>query len=170
MADLVAVNSAEVTTVLSRALTTQPDVAALFRYSRAAGSRDWFLLSSVEEYHAVAAMGRPDDSLALFLSPQFPLRGVVDDRFTASCLSLFQQVTDYSSELVLGVRNEGSAVLTSCESIAYTDRTDLDAWLLEHRGEIAVAGLHPDLFAEDSEDLLVVYVPRADGTVQAGIY
>jgi hypothetical protein len=56
----------------------QGEILALFRYSRAAGAKDFLFIRSNEELKARLEQLPPSTSVILFREPQLPLRGIKD--------------------------------------------------------------------------------------------
>jgi hypothetical protein len=147
-------------------LRGQEEALVLFRYSHAAGSKDFELFSSFEELSMRLSQLPVRASVIVFKPPQLPLRGVVDDDFIGKCLSCIPNGSEY---LVLETVRRAYGRMSWFHHDAGTTHAELRSDLEELRGAPVAAGLHP-LWLEDTDDVISAVVPDENGEVKRGIY
>jgi len=129
-------------------LQEQPEILVLFRYSYAAGSRDYEFFTSFQALAERLRQLAPRTSVIAFRKPQLPLRGIVDDEFISNCLTSIPEATEY---LVVETirRTYGQASWFHHDSgLTYKE---LQADLEESRGFPVAAGLHPPWLEDNDE-------------------
>jgi hypothetical protein len=147
-------------------LQEQREILVLFRYSCAAGAKDFEFMSSFSTLAERIRGLPPETCIIAFRDPQLPLRGVVDDAFMARCLDaiaadaefLILETAGATSELSFGPRWRGG---DSHDEL----RSDLE----DARG-IAVAVGHYPPWLEDGDRVVSAVVPHKDGSVKTGVY
>lgn len=142
------------------------DVVVWQRINRGAGSTDWYLLRSIEDFDHMLAFGRPADVFLIFLQPQLSVRGVV----TPSLVESLLRAQAVSEEWVMGFRQPDSCRLADARAYMPEDIQWAREVLDDHLGDHVVAGPFPPSLSEDLEVVLAAYVPLPDGSVSAGIY
>jgi hypothetical protein len=162
--------SPDVASAVECAVQRLPDVVVLHRFSRAAGRRDWYVVRSRVQFREAIERGRPGDSYSIFLRPELPLRGPIGQSFASRFEHLLRQVEVPKTEVIMGEVVNNDPLLHDTEGWSPHEIGEARAWLQEHWGRFAVAGLHPDLFAPSREDVLTAYVPESDGRVRPGVY
>jgi hypothetical protein len=68
-------------------LTDRSEILVLIRFAYAAGEKSFELFSSIKQLSERLSRLPARTSLIAFKEPQIPLRGIVDDAFTLSCLN-----------------------------------------------------------------------------------
>jgi len=147
-------------------LSSQHEILVLFRYSHAAGSRDFEFFSSFQSLSDRIRELPPLTSVIAFRQPQLPLRGVVDDAFISLCLS---SIPDGSEYLVAETVRRVYGRRSWFHHDAGVSHAELRCDLEESRGTPVAAGLHP-AWLEDTEDVISAFVPDEHGVVRSGIY
>jgi len=147
-------------------LSTQEEILIQIRYRCGAGSQDWELFTSFQAFSDRLRELPPGAHITAFKKPQLPLRGVVDDKFIAECLSSIAEDAEYLAvETVKRVYGSMSWFHHS----AGEGHTELRGELEELRGCPVAVGVHPPVL-ERSEDVLQAVIPDGDGVVRAGPY
>jgi hypothetical protein len=142
------------------------EILVLIRYSHAAGSK------SFEFFQSYAALleklGRlpPRTSIIAFRKPQLPLRGVVEDKFIASCLN---QISDGSEFLVVETVPRTAGKESWIHESAGVSHVELREALEDSRGKAVAVGAYPP-WLEESPDVIVAIVPDAHGAITTGVY
>jgi hypothetical protein len=143
----------------------QPEVLLLIRYSHAAGSKDFEFYSSFQDLSERRLLP-PRTCVIAFRQPQLPLRGVVDDKFIASCLS---SISDGSEYLMVETVRRVYGRASWFHHLAGVSHTELRDDLEWSRGVLVAAGLYPP-WLEDTDDVVSAIVPDEHGVVIPGIY
>jgi hypothetical protein len=97
---------------------------------------------------------------------QLPLRGVVDDRFIASCLD---RIPDGAEFLVLETERRTAGRMSWFHSDAGETHAELREALEESRGAPVAVGPYPPCL-EVSDDVVSAIVPDENGIVRADSY
>lgn len=145
---------------------TRPEILVLFRYSQAAGSKDFEFYQSFRGLMDRVQTLPPDTCIIAFRQPQLPIRGVVDDGFIARCISSIPDGAEFLVvELIRRARGQASWFHRG-EDTSHTELLDI---LESSRGVPVAAGLYPTWF-EDAEDVISAVVPDEHGVVTTGVY
>ena len=144
----------------------QPEMLVLFRFSHAAGSKDFEFFSSLQELSDRMRQLPPRTCIIAFRQPQLPLRGVVDDSFIAKCLS---GIPDGSEYLVVETVRRVAGKHSWFHHGAGESHIELRDDLEQSRGVPVAAGLYPP-WLEDTDDVISAAVPDEHGVVGPGIY
>jgi hypothetical protein len=145
---------------------TQPEILVLFRYSYAAGARDFEFFSSLQTLADRLLELPPRTSVIAFRKPQLPIRGVVDDSFISRCLS---GIPDGSEYLVVETVRRVYGKRSWFHHNAGVSHAELRDELEGCRGAPVAAGLHP-AWLEDTDDVISAIVPDEHGVARRGIY
>lgn len=149
---------------VARWFAEQPELLVLFCYSRAAGSKDFYLLRSFADFQAELAPLPPQTSIVVFRLPQLPLRGVVNADFVEAACARIPDGAEYL--LLLAAREP---YLNKSRHFAGETHQELREHLADEMGETVAVGLYPD-WLDESDDVISAIVPSADGTVGGGVY
>ena len=153
---------------VARALGQTHDLVVWQRINRGGGSTDWYVLRDTNDFDRMVAQGRQADVFLIFLRPQLPIRGVVDDDLVEAVV--LQQQRAKSDSFVIGFVAPGSCQLVDAIEYMPEDIEWTREVLGDHMGEQLVAGPLPPSLSEDRDDVLAAYVPQSDGSVAMGIY
>jgi hypothetical protein len=145
---------------------SEPEVLTLVRYSRAAGSKSFEFFRAFDLFRERLRGLPPESSVIVFRKPQLPMRGMVDDRFIRECLSTIQAGVEF---LVVETATRTAGGTSWFHHEAGETADELRDALQESRGKHVAVGEYPP-WLEDSSDVISAFVPRHDGTVNAGIY
>lgn len=148
------------------ALAEATDLVVWHRRHRGAGSTDWYLVRTLEDFDEMVSFGGPADLFVIFLQPQLALRGVVSPPVVEAVL----RGQASSEEWVIGFLRNGSVKLDDARAYMPAAVEWAKEVLDEHTGDRVLAGPHPPSLSQDPEVLLDAYVPLADGTLTPGIY
>jgi hypothetical protein len=148
-------------------LSSLPEMLVLIRYSAAAGNKDFEFLSSFETLSNRIRQLPPSTSVSAFRQPQLPLRGLVDEGFIASCLSV---IRDGSEFLVLEMTRRAYGEKSWVHWEAGESHAELREALEHSRGTPVAVGPYPRFWLDDSDDIVSAIVPDANGLVRIGIY
>jgi hypothetical protein len=175
----VSVLDQRVTAAVQSAIALAGEVVLLHRLTHAAGRRDWFIIEEIWQLEALRESGRPRDELAVFHGRQLKLRAIADPSFARQVDDLLSSSVP-GTEVVIAERRAGDPLLHDAEVLwrpapphgTWWHEADGDpaAWVREHAGLSAVAGVHPPLLSEDPAEILCSYWPGADGSISLGIY
>jgi hypothetical protein len=144
-----------------------PEILVLIRYSAAAGNKDFEFFSSFGTLSNRIRQLPPSTSIIAFRQPQLPLRGLVDECFIASCLSV---IPDGSELLVLEMTRRAYGDKSWVHWEAGESHAELREALEHSRGTPVAVGPYPPFWLEDSDDVVSAIVPDANGIVRIGIY
>ena len=147
-------------------LETKPEILVLIRYSGAAGSKSFESFSSFVAIADKLAHLPPSTSVTAFKQPQLPMRGVVDDRFIADCLSTIADGTEF---LVLETVPRTAGKASWFHDEAGESHQELREALEDSRGCQVAVGPYPASWNENS-DVISAIVPDEQGNVLPGIY
>lgn len=145
---------------------SQPEILLLIRYSHAGGSKSFEFFSSFQSIADRICKLPPLTCVIAFKQPQLPLRGVVNDRFIASCLS---SVPDGSEYLVLEIEQRVYGRASWFHHGEGESHAELREDLEESRGVAVAVGLYPP-WIEDNDDVISAVVPDEHGAVKSGTY
>jgi hypothetical protein len=146
-------------------LRSLPEILVLIRYP-ASGSRDFEFFSSFEALSNRIRQLPPKTSIIAFRRQQLPLRGVVNDRFIASCLGC---IPDRAEFLVLETARRAYGRKSWFHSEGGETHAELREALEESRGVPVAVGPYPP-WLEDTDDVVSAIVPDENGIVRVGIY
>jgi hypothetical protein len=147
-------------------LRKEREILVLVRYSRAAGSKDFELVTSFEALADWIRSLSPETSMIAFRQPQLPIRGFVDDHIISRCLS---DIPDGAEFLLLERARQPSDRKLRCLWRAGESREELRTELEERRGVEVAVGLYPP-WLDDNADVISAVVPHQDGALRIGIY
>jgi hypothetical protein len=147
-------------------LQNQSEILVLFRYSAAAGSKDFEFFLSFEALSNRIGELPPFTYVTAFKQKQLPLRGVVDDSFVATCLSAIPDGAEY---LIVETVRRVYGKKSWFHHDAGVSHKQLCEDLGESRGIAVATGLYPP-WLEDTDDVISAIVPDEHGIVRIGIY
>jgi hypothetical protein len=142
------------------------DMLVLFRYSAAAGNKDFEFFSSLGALSQRIGRLPPSTSIIAFRQPQLPLRGVVDNGFIANCLSSFSDGEEF---LVLETKRRTYGERAWSHWVAGETCAELRQALEDSRGAAVAVGPYPP-WLEDSGNVVAAIVPDKSGIVRVGVY
>jgi hypothetical protein len=154
---------------LSATLARLPDVVVLQRINRAAGRRDWFLMTELDDLNEIFDRGEPQDAFTFFLRSELQIRGRVGESLIRQLRLALNGIQENREELLLARVIPNRALLES-EGFSRHEEMDLVAWLNERVGEPVIAGPHPPLFSTDPRVQVTAVVPDQEGKVTPGVY
>jgi hypothetical protein len=146
-------------------LRSLPEILVLIRYSAAAGAKDFEFFSSIDALSNRMHQLAPSTSIIAFRR-QLPLRGVVDDRFIASCLGCIPDRAEFL--VVETARRTYGRKSWFCWEAGETHAELRDA-LENSRGAAVAVGPYPS-WLENTDDVVSAIVPDENGIVRIGIY
>jgi hypothetical protein len=159
----VSTNSTEFLTGAQRWISERGEILALFRYSGAAGSQDFFYFESPEVFRAALRRAGPQTSVVIFRQRQLPLRGTVDEDLIRAAREL---IPDDAEFLILDLEPQEGGWSHHTSGVGHRE---LEESLNEMRGHRVALGRYPP-WLYDSEDVMEAIVPDRDGVVRRGIY
>jgi hypothetical protein len=146
-------------------LEAQPEILVLFRYSHAAGSRDFEFYSSFQVLADRIKALAPLTSVIAFSQPQLPVRGVVDEAFIERCL---REIPDGAEYLIVETTLRVYGRVSWFHHNAGESHACLREDLQDCLGAPVAVGLHPPL--DDTDVTISAVVPDQDGVARSGIY
>jgi hypothetical protein len=147
-------------------LASQPEILVLIRYSYAAGSKEFELISSYAEATERLALLPPRTCVIAFREPQLPIRGEVTEQFVEECLG---RVTEGTEFLVLEAEATQHGSRSWRHWDAGTSHAELRDVLISSFGRSVAVGLYPP-WLEDNDNVISAVVPDENGVVVTGIY
>lgn len=160
--------------VVSSVLRDSPPLFGLIRYANAAGSKDYFILRSQDDFDAMLGRCRAKDSISIFFAPSLPIRGVTDDSTLDQTLELFEQVaespdSDDLTEIDVVRLDSPEAELDASHLDFFCSAEEIREWFAKHPN-VPVAIGQLDFCKENGDEVVSAYVPDADGIVRPGAY
>lgn len=134
------------------------EVLVVMRYLRAAGSRDFALVSSAEQFDRLVDVCPVGTDIIVFRDPQLPLRGVVDETFLKQVESSFPHNPEC---LVVEVKPKTPNDPRCSGQIDHLAGLKHD--LEETRGEIVAIGECPDFCGPDNDGMISASKGGIDG-------
>jgi hypothetical protein len=156
----------EFLSTLQQWIAQQGEVLVMFRYSRAAGSKDFEFFDSVELLNSRLQNLPLSTSIIVFRESQLPLRGTVDDEFIKTALLKIPNGVEF---LVVNLTPEVYGKRSWHGHRAGTTHEELQSELKDEYGQKVAVGLYPP-WLEDNESVISAIVPDETGQVTAGIY
>jgi hypothetical protein len=161
-------NDVEVVRAIEGAIERNGDVLVFARLPR--GSvKQWHLVGDRRQLEELLAGSPAKSSLIVFLAPELPIRGEVNEAFKAGLADLAAS----HPELFIAVRDSGRSLLVDGGPFEPVDERGwkrLNAWLDRHDGEMGVAGPFPPLFSAADASVLEVVVPDAQGRLTHDLF
>jgi hypothetical protein len=146
-------------------LKSELEILVLFRYSHAAGNKDFEIFCSFIEFNNRLRVLAPSTSVTAFKQRQLALRGVVDDSFIAQCVNAVPDGTEF---LLLDTKARTGSGHSWFYHVAGESHIELREALEELRGIYVAAGRYPQLCA--GPDVISGIVPDKNGAVRVGVY
>jgi hypothetical protein len=143
-----------------------PEILVLFRYSRAAGGKDFEFFSSFGALSSRIRQLPPSTLIHAFRQPQLPLRGVVDEGFIATCLSSVPEGPEF---LVVETTRRVYGKRSWFHSESGETHGELREALEESRGVPVAVGPYPP-WLSDTDDVASAIMPDENGLVKLGVY
>jgi hypothetical protein len=142
------------------------EILVLFRFSYAAGRREFEFFSSLQSFCERIGQLPPLTNVIAFRQPQLPIRGVVDDRFIDQCLNRIPEGSEY---LIVEMVRRVAGRSTWFHHGAGASHAELRDDLEESRGAQVAVGIHPP-WLRDTEEVISAVVPDEHGVAKSGIY
>ena len=161
MAETASTDPAFLATV-ERWIADQSEVLVAFRYSRAAGSKDFAIYETFAAFHRGVARLPAETSVIVFRGRHLPLRGIIDADLREAACRLIPEGTEYLI-VRLPLLERGPSHRAS------DTRTDLAEDLAFWDGERVALGPFPP-WDREPEEAVEAIVPDADGVARRGIY
>lgn len=152
--------------ILESWFCSRKELLVLVRFSHSAGARSFEFFSNFQTLISRIGGLPPQTCLTVFKEPQLPLRGTVDESFTASCLELIPDHTEFLL-VEMTPRTYGSQSWFHCSS--GESHEELRKELLESQGSFVAVGLYPP-WLNDTDAVTSAVVPDAQGNVITGVY
>lgn len=151
---------------ISQWIGESSEVLALFRYSHAAGSRDFVFFTGADDFREKLEKLPSRTSVIVFREPQLPLRGVVNEELTETAMRLIPEDQEY---LILCLEYTQYGKRGWFHWDAGDTHEDLMSDLRYVAGRLVAVGLYPP-WLEDNENVISAIVPDTNGVVQVGVY
>ena len=144
----------------------QPEILVIFRYSRAAGAKDFEFISTYKDLVQRLLRLPPSTNIIAFKQPQLPIRGVVDNAFIKKCATSIPQDSEF---LLLEITPRTAGNTSWFHHSAGESHDELRAALEDVRGRRVAVGLYPP-WQDESSKVISGIVPDEKGEVRLGIY
>jgi hypothetical protein len=144
-------------------LSERGEILVLFRYTRAAGGKDFFFFKSSAAFREALGKASPGTSVITFRQRQLPLRGVVDDDLIRAAQKLLAHDAEF---LIIDLEPQEDEWSTHAAGVGHLE---LQECLTELKGHRVAVGSYPP-WLDDSEEVVEAIVPGRDGQVRRGIY
>lgn len=143
------------------------EIAALFRFHAAAGNRSYEFFETVDSFLARVNELPPKTSVLVFRTPQFPIRGTVNDELIQRAKAAIPDGTDWAvvrtSQITMGSQSWYHDFEDCSHKELEIELRDDFCW-----GHPVAIGVEPDW--HDSTVVVSAVKPFDDGRVEAGIY
>jgi hypothetical protein len=169
-APLIATTDPRLKEFVRTALDHVNDLVVLHRFDRAAGRREWYLMSRIDQFETILSYGVGRDAFTFFLRPHLPIRGILGEALADQFKSALADVPENRSELIICRMVAEQPRLESCEGFSRHEAADVSNWIHEHAGDSVIGGQHPPLLSNDPDELITAVVPDENGRVQLGVY
>ena len=149
------------------ALTSEGLVVFQLCLANAAGRKRHFIARNESEFELVLKEGAPSDLLYVFLPSSFLLRGIVDEGFVKSAVSLFDFTQSRKRELLDVIITDGNEIALQDDNFnSFAKKESLQSWLAGKLGNKAiVCDLEASINAK-----IHAYFPDNEGNVRRGSY
>src|SRR4051794_22398044 len=127
MIEPVSARSPEFLSAARAAVATSGETLIIFRWAFMAGAKDWYLAHSPEELNIILAKASANTSISIFLQPELPLRGRVDENLKSRARAL---LADLKEILVADWPPNGFEL---CFDV-FDQEIELDEWLSQRVG------------------------------------
>jgi len=161
-----AVNEAGFLQAIANRLLQDSEILVLIEYSRAAGSKSFEFMTSITALTERLGQLTPATRVTVFMRPQLPLRGCVDDQFIEGCLS---RIPDGSEFLVVETERTNAGAASWFHYEAGVSHQELKDTLEGSRGRAVAAGIYPRPISDETW-AITAYVPDRSGNIQMGVY
>ena len=148
-------------------LEASPELLVLNRLSRAAGRKDWYLITNVDDLDVIIARSRPSDCLTVFSQAYLPHRVIAGDPATAVLALTMLEQTD---EAVFGQLVDGDPQLRDAFEAVAGDEDWVTEWLSNRPEALVAFGPYPPFLDPNPVVAIDGLVPNDDGTLAAGVY
>lgn len=149
------------------ALARNGEVLALFRFHAAAGSRSLELFVSLDDLDSRVSELPPKTSVIVFVKPQIPLRGTVDEQFVSTALRSLADGTGWLLVCLEKTFAGGQSWFHDCPG---RSQEELEQELREQCwGQAVAIGREPD-WSTDSDTVFSAVTPDDDGIARPGTY
>lgn len=143
------------------------EIAALFRFHAAAGSRSYEFFETVESFLERIDELPPQTSVLVFRTPQFPVRGTANDELIQRAKEAIPDGTDWAvvrtTLITMGSQSWFHDFEDSSHKELENELRDDFCW-----GHPVAVGVEPDW--HDSQVVASAVKPFDDGRVEVGIY
>ena len=143
------------------------EIAALFRFHAAAGSRSYEFFETVDSFLERVNELPPQTSVLVFRTPQFPIRGTVNDELIQRAKDAIPDGTDWAvvrtSQITMGSQSWYHDFEDSSHKELENELRDDYCW-----GHPVAVGVEPDW--HDSTVVVSAVKPFDDGRVEHGVY
>jgi hypothetical protein len=151
-------------TTVAEWLKESSELLVMLRYPNAGGSRDYELHRSLQSIKDRLLVVPAQTSVIVFLKPQLPIRGVVDEALITTSLNSIPDGTEYLLvETVLTAAGKGRWY----HQDSGTTHVELKATLASSLGKAVMLGVYPP-WLHDGPSVVSGYVPDAKGHIQPG--
>jgi hypothetical protein len=139
------------------------EMFVVIRYSRSAGSKDYFFFNSFPAYQATIRCLPAEAEVILFRERQLRYRGIADENFRMVIKSHWRAGEEwFAAELVY---NEALNM-----DLWWKDASEIDVTFEDFAGMLVAAGPIPDWIADDHEGMQSGLVPGPGGNLVRGSY
>jgi hypothetical protein len=152
---------------VSEILESVGEIAALFRFHAAAGSRSYEFFESVKSFFERINDLQPQTSVLVFRTPQFPIRGTANDKLVQRAKLAIPDGTDWVVARTTQITMGSASWYHSFEDSSHKELES------ELRGEFCwgyhvAVGIEPDW--HDDKIVCSAVQPDDDGRVKPGAY
>ena len=151
---------------LSDWLKTQNEILVLFRYSHAAGAKDFQFFNSINSIIERFSELPSQTSVIAFRDPQLPIRGEVSESLSEACLA---HISDGTEFLLLETTKTQYGSKSWFHWTAGNSHSELQEELSSSVGRSIAFGQYPP-WLEDNENVISALVPDKNGFIQLGVY
>lgn len=151
---------------VARWLEQNGEILVLFRYSHMAGSREYELITTQQDWQERLAQAPPRTCISVWGDRQLPLRGRVDAAFIQQAL---RQISEEDEFLVVGLTQVSYGIAAWYRHTGGEGHAELRTALQNFAGELVAVGIAP-AWSEDGGNEMSAVVPDEKGNATPGVY
>lgn len=152
-------------------IETEGEVLVLFRYARAAGSKDFMFFKHLDVLQAKLGALPANTNVIVYGDRQLPLRGHVDSTFIQRAIEMIPEDSEFLIVCLERTVHDyrPHQYWESCDDAAGETHVELVAELEGLRGRSVAVGAWPP-WPGDSQNVFEGYVPGDGGVISPGPY
>jgi hypothetical protein len=142
------------------------EILVMLRFSHAGGSHSYEFFSSFNSFKNRITQCQPRTCIIVFQKEQLPLRGIVDEDFTAKAMAL---VSDGEEYLIAGLEQVQYGKMSWFPNWSGENHQEMKDDLKDAIGKKVAFGSFPP-WLHDNDHVTSAVVPLSSGEVECGVY